>query len=56
MIKREYYATRKDGVRLYRSYSDEGLSLHKLGTEEIYDVAIDVEDAEFEYEEYREEI
>ena len=48
-IKREFYSTRSDGVNLYRTYSDEGLQIQKVGTNEIYDEAIDVEGATFEY-------
>ena len=51
MIKKEFYRTRTDGVNLYRTYSDQGMKIHKIGTEEIYDEAIDVETAGFEYEE-----
>lgn len=51
MIRKEYYATRFDGVKLYRSYSDEGARLLKVGTDEIYDEAIDVESADYSYEE-----
>jgi hypothetical protein len=51
MIIKEYYRTRKDGVKLYRSYSDEKLKIVKLGTDEIYDEAIDVENAPYEYAE-----
>ena len=55
-IVREFYKTRKDGVNLYRTYSNEGYMIHKLNTEEIYDEAIDVENATFEYEETSEKI
>lgn len=51
MIIREYYAIRKDKVKLYKTYSDINKFIHKVGTEEEYDVAIDVENAPFEYEE-----
>ena len=51
MITKEYYETREDGVNLYRTYSTEGLKIRKVGTEEIYSEAIDVEDAPFTYEE-----
>lgn len=51
MIVREFYKTRDDGVHLYRTYSDEGLMIQKVGTDELYDEAIDVEGAPFEYEE-----
>lgn len=56
MIKREFYRTRKDGVNLYRTYSDEGYKIQKAGTREIYDEAIDVENATFAYLETREKI
>lgn len=55
-IVREFYKTRKDGVNLYKTYSDKGYMIHKLNTEEIYDEAIDVENAPFEYEETTEKI
>lgn len=45
MIVPEYYMTRKDGVRLYKRYSDKNVMIQKKGTEEIYDIAIDVENA-----------
>lgn len=51
MIKNEFYITRTDGVNLYRTYSDSNLKIRKVGTEEIYDEAIDVENAPFTYEE-----
>lgn len=51
MIHKEYYAIRPDGVWLYRSYSDAGVKIHKVGTDEVYDEAIDVESAEYVYEE-----
>ena len=49
MIIKEFYATRKDGVRLYRTYSDANVYIRKVGTEEEYTEAIDVESAPFEY-------
>ena len=55
-IVREFYKTRKDGVNLYKTYSDEGYMIHKLNTEETYSEAIDVENAPFEYEETTEKI
>ena len=51
MVKREFYRTREDGVNLYRTYSTDGFKIRKVGTEEIYEEAIDVEDANFTYEE-----
>lgn len=51
MIIREYYTTRKDGVSLFRTYSDNKVMIRKVGTDEIYDEAIDVEGAPYVYEE-----
>jgi hypothetical protein len=51
MIVKEFYKTRGDGVRLYRTYSDEGLMIQKVGTDELYDEAIDVENAPYTYTE-----
>lgn len=51
MIVKEFYRTRADGVNLYRTYSDKGLQIHKVGTDEVYDEAVDVEDAPYRYKE-----
>ena len=51
MVIREFYRTRNDGVDLYRSYSDAGLQISKVGTDEVYDEAVDIADAPFAYEE-----
>ncbi len=51
MIVKEYYGIRKDKVKLYKTYSDNNKIIHKIGTDEEYDLAIDVENAPFEYEE-----
>lgn len=56
MIIKEYYRTREDGVNLSRTYSDANLKIQKIGTNEIYDEAIDVEGAPYEYEETTEPI
>ena len=50
-IKREFYTKRSDGVNLYRQFSDEGFQIQKVGTDEVYDEAIDVEGTSFEYTE-----
>ena len=50
MVVKEFYETRNDGVNLYRTYSDIGMQIRKVGTEEVYDEAIDVENAPFAYE------
>ena len=49
MIVKEFYKTRTDGINLYKTYSDQELKIQKVGTDEIYSSAIDVEDASFEY-------
>jgi hypothetical protein len=51
MIVKEFYRTRNDGVNLYRTYSTDGLPIRKVGTDESYDEAVDVEGASFTYEE-----
>lgn len=51
MIKREFYETRADGVDLYRTFSDESLQIRKVGTDEVYDEAIDIETAPYTYTE-----
>ena len=56
MIITEYHRTRKDGVRLYKTYSDKGVYIHKIGTEEEYSEAIDIENSGFEYKETDKEI
>ena len=56
MIIKEFYITREDGARLYRSYSDRNLYIQKVGTDEVYSEAIDVETAPFEYFETDKEI
>ena len=51
MIKKELFKTRADGVKLYRTYSDENYRIKQVETGNIYDEAIDVEDANYTYEE-----
>ena len=50
MIVREFYRTRKDGVNLYRTYSDAGFTIIRNDGVE-YDEAIDVENAPYTYTE-----
>lgn len=54
MIIREFYMTRKDGVDLCKTYSDNGVYIIKQGTDEKYDEAIDVENSNYTYEETEE--
>ena len=56
MVKREFYQTREDGVNLYRTFSDADLHIQKVGTDEVYSEAIDVEGAPYTYKETTEKI
>lgn len=56
MVIKEFYRTRADGVDLYRSYSDKGVKIQKVGTDEIYDEAIDISAAPYTYKETDEKI
>ena len=51
MIIREFYLTRKDGVNLYRTYSDEGFYIIQNETGIEYSEAVDVEGAPYTYSE-----
>ena len=55
-IVKEFYNTRKDGVKLYRTYSNENYRIRQIETNTIYDEAIDVENAPYTYEETEEKI
>lgn len=50
-VKTDYYSTRSDGVRLFRTYSDEGYMLLQNETGIEYSEAIDVENAPYTYTE-----
>lgn len=56
MIVREYYMTRDDGVKLYKTYSNTNHYIKQLPTEVLYDIAIDVEDAPYTYVETEDEL
>lgn len=56
MIIKEFYKTRTDGVKLYRTYSDEGKKIVQNETGVSYDEAIDVENAPYTYTESDEDI
>lgn len=51
MIKTDFFKTRPDGVNLYRTYSDARMMIQKVGTEEQYSEAIDIENSGFTYTE-----
>jgi hypothetical protein len=56
MIVKEFYETREDGTNLYKTYSDENYYIQKVGTDEVYSEAIDVENSTYEYIETKEKI
>lgn len=56
MVVKEFYRVREDGVILYRSFSDEGFYIQKVGTDEVYSEAIDVDNAPYVYIETAEKI
>lgn len=51
MIQREFYTQRKDGVKLYRTYSDAGMIIQQNETSVKYAEAIDVEGTSYTYTE-----
>ena len=56
MIQKEFYRQREDGVKLFRTYSTESKYIKKVGTNEEYSEAIDIEGAPYTYEETDKEI
>ena len=56
MLTREYYKTRTDGVHLFKTFSTNGMKIRKIGSDEVYDEAIDVASATHFYEETDEKI
>ena len=51
MIITEFYRTRKDGVNLYRTYSDANMLIKQDQTDVLYEEAIDVENSGYTYTE-----
>lgn len=51
MIVTEFYGTRKDGVNLYKTYSDKNVYIRQVETGNEYSEAIDIEGAGYTYEE-----
>ena len=51
MIVREEFKTRGDGVKLFRTYSDEGKGVLQNETGIVYSEAVDVENAPYTYTE-----
>lgn len=48
MLVKEFYRKREDGKDLFKTYSDENFMIRKVGTNELYEVAIDVENYDYE--------
>jgi len=51
MIVQEEYKTRSDGVKLIRTYSDEGKRIIQNETGVVYNEAVDVENSGYTYSE-----
>lgn len=51
MIITKFYRIREDGVSLYHTYSSDGYYIRQIETGNIYAEAIDVENAQYIYEE-----
>ena len=51
MIITEFYRTRKDGVNLYKTYSDAGMLIKQDQTDVLYEEAIDIENSGYTYTE-----
>lgn len=56
MINKEEYKTRSDGVKLFRTYSDDGKKIVQNETGIVYAEAVDVENAPYTYSESAESI
>ena len=56
MIVKEEYKIRADGVKLFRTYSDEGKYIIQNETGIIYVDAVDVETSSYTYVEYDEQV
>ena len=56
MIQKEFYRQREDGVNLFRTFSGKQVYIRKVGTNEEYSEAIDIEGAPYVYEETDKEI
>ena len=56
MLIKESYSRDLKGARLYRTYSDKGMYIRKVGTNEVYEHAIDIEGTPYVYEETDKEI
>ena len=55
-IQREFFGERSDGVKLYRTFSDDGKFIVQTETGAVLEDAVDVEDATYTYVESEEAI
>ena len=51
MIVKDFYTTREDGVKLYRTYSNAGYYIKQVETGAIYEEAVDIEGSVYTYQE-----
>lgn len=56
MVIRELMRTQEDGANLYRTYSDCGMDLLQVETGCVYGEAIDIEGANYTYQEVEPEV
>ena len=55
-IQREFFGERSDGVKLYRTFSDDGKVIRQNETGVLLDEAVDVENAAYTYSETGEDV
>jgi hypothetical protein len=55
MITKETYLPLPDGKERVRYFSDKGLKIRKVGTDEVYDEAIELAETAVQYEEIGEQ-
>lgn len=51
MLRNDFYMTRDDGVKLFRTYSDSGMMIRQNQTDILYSEAIDVMNSGYTYTE-----
>lgn len=51
MLRNDFYMTRDDGVKLFRTYSDSGMMIRQDQTDILYSEAIDVMNSGYTYTE-----
>lgn len=56
MIIKKFYGVHPNGENLIKTYSDQNLYIKKVGTNQIYSEAIDVESNDCDYSETEEPI